>query len=159
MFFPFPLYITLLGLGWLLWRGHRRLDRSEGLLLYLLTVWGLWGAEFYSLLPNQGFTSANGIRVLATATFLSVIASAVGGLVCLYWPQPHATVISDREREDFRNAVATETYAILKTFTVELNYRKISYWSWSSKAEQSRVAILGKEDYFVLRSLRRNRRT
>jgi hypothetical protein len=81
-----------------------------------------------------------------------VIASAAGGLICLYWPQTSGVPISDREREDFRNAVATETYAILKTFIVPLNYQDISYWSWSSKAKQSKVAILGKEDYLVLRS-------
>ena len=153
MFFPLPLYIILVGLGWLLWRRQRELDRGEALLLYLLTVWGLWGAECYSLLPNQGFASADGIRVFATATFLSVIASAAGGLVFLYWPQTHEVPVSDREKGDFRNAIATETYAILKTFIVYLNYQKISYWSWSSKADQSRVAILGKEDYLVLRSL------
>lgn len=128
------------------------MDRSEALLLYLLTVWGLWGAQFYSLLPNQGFASADGIRVLATATFLSVIASAVGGLVCLYWPQPHVILISDRERADFRSGIAAETYSILKKFIDPLNHLNIEHDSWSNKAPESRAAILGKNDYLVLQS-------
>jgi hypothetical protein len=67
------------------------LARSEALLLYLLTVWGLWGAEFYNLLPNQAFASANGVQVLVTAAFLSTIASVIGFLSYRFWPSSSKT--------------------------------------------------------------------
>ena len=57
------------------------------------------------------------------------------------------------EMDDFRNGVATEVRSILKMFVDPLRHWDIGYPSWSSKAEQSKAAILGKEDYLVLRSL------
>jgi len=66
--------------------------------------------------------------------------------------QPQVAPAPDREREDFRNGVATEMHSILKKFIDPLNHLDISYLIWSSKAQESKAAILGKEDYLVLRS-------
>ncbi|GEM_PF-2942019 len=65
--------------------------------------------------------------------------------------------VTSREKEDFRNGVATEVQFILKMFIDPLHHWNISYPSWCSKAEQSKAAILGKEDYLVAISVRCNR--
>jgi len=59
---------------------------------------------------------------------------------------------SGREKRDFRSGVAAETYSILKKFTDPLHHYDISPLIWSGKTPESKAAILGKEDYLVLRS-------
>ena len=68
-------------------------------------------------------------------------------------PAEQPTEITNREREDFKNGVAAEIYFLLKMFVDPLHHWNLDCRSWSSKAEQSKAAILGKEDYLVLRSL------
>jgi hypothetical protein len=120
-------------------------DKIEGVLeilgLWLIAVLGILGLPQY-------FPSPLGIQlsIIITAT------AAIGIILFLYRTQTQGTPISDREREDFRNGVATEMYSILKKFIDPLNHGDISHDIWSSKAQQSRAAILGKEDYLVLRS-------
>jgi hypothetical protein len=58
-----------------------------------------------------------------------------------------------REKGDFRNAVAIEVRSILKTFTDEFAHREITYPHWSGKTEQSKAALLGKDDYALLEAL------
>ncbi|MGP8069203.1 MAG: hypothetical protein ACLP5V_04885 [Candidatus Bathyarchaeia archaeon] len=60
--------------------------RHEVLLFTLLAIWGLWGGEFYTLLPKQAFASAEGTRILAITGFVSLILSAIVGGLCLFWP-------------------------------------------------------------------------
>lgn len=68
-------------------------------------------------------------------------------------PAEPPTEITNREKEDFKNGVATEVHSLLKLFIDPIHHWDINYPSWSSKAEQSKAAILGKVDYLVLRSL------
>jgi len=68
-------------------------------------------------------------------------------------PAEQPTEITNREKEDFKNSVAAEIYFLLKMFVGPLHHWNLDCRSWSSKAEQSKAAILGKEDYLVLRSL------
>lgn len=60
---------------------------------------------------------------------------------------------STREKQDFKNAIATEVHAILKMFIDQLPHSDITYPSWSSKAEQSKATILNTEDYVLLKTL------
>ncbi|MGA2790693.1 MAG: hypothetical protein ABSF00_07990 [Candidatus Bathyarchaeia archaeon] len=57
------------------------------------------------------------------------------------------------EIDDFRNGVATEVRSILTLFSDPLQHWNITYPIWSSKADASRAALLGIQDYFVLRLL------
>jgi hypothetical protein len=60
--------------------------RDEALLLYLLAIWGVWASKFFDLLPNNAYLSATGLTTVGTATNFSIIASAIGGLLYLFWP-------------------------------------------------------------------------
>jgi hypothetical protein len=120
-----------------------KVDRAIEILgLWLLAVLGILGLPQY-------FPSPLGIQlsIIITST------AAIGITLFLCLGQTQGTPTPDREKEDFRNGVATEMHSLLKMFIDPLHHWDINYPSWSSKAEQSKAAILGKEDYLVLRSL------
>lgn len=56
-------------------------------------------------------------------------------------------------RDDFRNSVATEMRSILKKFSDPLNNWDIAYPSWNSKVPESKIRLLGKEDYLGLKAV------
>jgi len=57
------------------------------------------------------------------------------------------------DKDDFRNGIATELRSILHLFSDPYGHWNIAYPIWSSKSDQSRAALLGVEDHFVLRVL------
>jgi hypothetical protein len=56
-----------------------------------------------------------------------------------------------KEKQDFRNSVATEMHTILKMFAEGAVHFDIAFPNWSSRVEQSKIAILGKTDYALLK--------
>ena len=87
MFFWVPLYVVPLGTGWFICRRYWGLrGRDEALLLYLLAIWGVWASKFFDLLPNNTYLSATGLMTVGTAANFSITASAIGGLLYLFWP-------------------------------------------------------------------------
>jgi hypothetical protein len=110
-----------------------------------------WKASVGSLISGLTPSSAENVwwdivRVALIIVGVSIISSDILSRI-------KTRLNPDREIEDFRNGVATEMHSLLKMFIDPLHHWDISYPSWSSKAEQSKATILGKEDYLVLRSL------
>jgi len=56
-----------------------------------------------------------------------------------------------KEKEDFRNGIATELHTILKMFVGKINYYDIPCPIWSSKTDQSKVELLGKTEFELFR--------
>jgi hypothetical protein len=92
--------------------------------------------------------SANPYLVTAILLLILVIIGGIAIYSLRIWDKARSTEPKSdwQSRQDFRNAIAAELHTILKKFVDPLNNLDIDYPSWSSKAEQSRIAVLGRQD-------------
>jgi len=111
------------------------------------------GEFINSIYPNAGYYVVRAAFVVASCYLVVMVVYELYKRLRQESTTKAQEPSSEREKEDFRNGVATEVYFLLKKFTDPLHHWDISYPSWSSKADESKAAILGKEDYLVLRAL------
>jgi hypothetical protein len=95
VFFPFPLYVIVLGLAWSVLR-RRRLDRGEVLFWSWLTIITSWAVCLLDLVVSKELASAYGQFVLATTGLVGIVLGGIVGLGYLYLPSEEAR---QRKRE------------------------------------------------------------
>jgi hypothetical protein len=94
MFFPLPVYIIVLGLGWFAWRRRWKLDRKEVLFWYILSVCVTGVGVLIALIPSQEWSSDYGSRILSLTVFIVAIAVASGVLFYFFWPTAKKPTVS-----------------------------------------------------------------
>jgi hypothetical protein len=114
VFFPLPMYIIALALGWFAWRRHWRLDRNEALFFYLLFVAGIWGTILTDSILSERYAAPYGQQVFLLSSVGSIIVGGVGILVYLFWPQPKTPLTGLVERLTALSPIHTMIMAIEK---------------------------------------------
>jgi hypothetical protein len=122
-----------------------------------------WAPLLWSLIQGLGFPSGESAFWGYLGLVLLVVGSVVIGSDIISRTREHGKkrlppsqkvqLPPDREKLDFRNGVAAEVYSFLPLFSDPLHHWNLRHPSWDDKASESKAAILGKEDYLVLRSL------
>jgi amino acid transporter len=98
-FFPFSVYLIILGLWWFIRRRQKKLDRKQALYDYIALVATFAFLAFLALLPNQEFLTPFGIRVLVWDLLLAPLGVAFGFLIYLVWPSALESQAENERKE------------------------------------------------------------